>query len=37
VIRKNQYLGTHKQWPAVERETFPKYFFEAINATKAVE
>lgn len=37
VIRKNQYLGTHKQWPAVERSAFPKEFFEAINATKVVE
>jgi glycosyltransferase involved in cell wall biosynthesis len=36
VIRKNQYLGRHKQWPAVERSTFPQGFFEAIGS-KAVK
>jgi glycosyltransferase involved in cell wall biosynthesis len=31
VIRKNRYLGRHKQWPAVERSTFPQSFFAAIG------
>jgi glycosyltransferase involved in cell wall biosynthesis len=35
VIRKNQYLGRHKQWPAVERSTFPQSFFAAIGEKAA--
>jgi glycosyltransferase involved in cell wall biosynthesis len=35
VIRKNQYLGRHKQWPAVERSTFPQSFFAAMARTAA--
>jgi glycosyltransferase involved in cell wall biosynthesis len=29
VIRKNDYLGRHKQWPSVPRSEFPKEFFGA--------
>lgn len=30
VISKNQYLGRHKQWPAVDRSSFPQGFFAAM-------
>lgn len=31
---KQNYLGKHKQWPAVQRSTFPTEFFAAIDAEK---
>jgi len=31
VIRKNRYLGHHKQWPAVERSTFPQEFLRLVS------
>jgi glycosyltransferase involved in cell wall biosynthesis len=34
-VRKNNYLGKHKQWPRVEREALPEQFFDAMSAEKA--